>query len=342
MTTSVVPPASGQASTSSPDPAVEAPPALARASALVAGPLAEALDRLDPSLHEPVQHHVFSGGKQVRAGLVLLSAAAVGGRPEDGIAGAVAVELVHNYSLLHDDIIDRDETRRHRPTVWARYGEGVAIVAGDALAALSMQVLLDRPTPERVQAARRLADGNQAMIAGQSADMAFERRDRVTVDECLAMERGKTGALLSAACSVGALLGGGDAAAVGALGDYGEHLGVSFQAVDDVLGIWGLPAATGKPVGSDLLARKKTLPVAAAMEADPQAAEELEQLLREPSVPVGRATALIEATGARERVTAIADEHLRAALGALDRVALAPGPKEELVAVAHFVTARDR
>lgn len=324
-----------------PGPKGDAPPALGRAGDVVSGPLADALGRLDPSLQEPVAHHVFGGGKHVRAGLVLLCAAAVGGRSEDAVPGAVAVELVHNYSLLHDDIIDRDETRRHRPTVWARYGEGVAIVAGDALAALAMQVLLERPTTARVAAAALLADANQSMIAGQSADMAFETRTRVTVEECLAMERGKTGALLKAACAIGALLGGADDAAVGALAAYGEHLGISFQAVDDLLGIWGEPTATGKPVGSDLVARKKALPVAVAMEA-PDAAEELESLLATDPVDVARATAVIERTGAREAVAEIADVHLREALASLDRVRLEPGPRDELVAVAHFVTARDR
>jgi geranylgeranyl diphosphate synthase type I len=340
VTTSVVPPV--PADPPVPGGAGAAPPALSRASALVARPLADAIARLDPSLHEPVRHHVFGGGKHVRAGLVLLSSAAVGGRDEDGVPGAVAVELVHNYSLLHDDIIDRDETRRHRPTVWARYGEGVAIVAGDALAALAMQVLLDEPTPPRVRAARQLANANQAMIAGQSSDMAFEDRSRVTVAECLAMERGKTGALLSVACAVGALLGGGAPEAVDALAAYGEHLGISFQAVDDLLGIWGETSATGKPVGSDLLARKKTLPVAVAMEADPDAAAELEALLAEELVPVERAADLVERTGARETVTTIADAHLHEALAALEDVRLVPEAKEELIAVARFVTARDR
>jgi geranylgeranyl diphosphate synthase, type I len=303
-----------------------------------------AVGRLDPSLHPPVLHHLEGGGKYVRAGLVLLASAAAGGSTTDGLPGAVAIELVHNYSLLHDDIIDGDRDRRHRPTVWAKFGVGPAIVAGDALAALASQVLLDDPIPSRVEAARRLADANQAMIAGQSADMAFEVRPSVSVEECLAMERGKTSALLSAAAAIGAVLGGGRPDVVAAMAAYGDHLGISFQAVDDLLGIWGEPATTGKPVGADLLARKKTLPVAAAMAAGGAAAAELEALLEAtPSEEqVARATALIEVTGARDEVAAIADRHLHEALGALDRVDLVPEPKEELVAVAHFVTARDR
>ena len=321
----------------------QAPQALVRASALVAPSLFAAVDRLDASLHEPVRHHL-AGGKHVRAALVLLASTAVGGSEEDAVPGAVAIELVHNYSLLHDDIIDGDRERRHRPTVWAEYGEGVAIVAGDALAALAVQVLLDSPTAPRVEAARRLADANQSMISGQSADMAFEARGRVTVAECLAMERGKTGALLSASCAIGALLGGADAHTADTLGEYGEHLGIAFQAVDDVLGVWGEPAITGKPVGSDLLARKKALPVAVAFERGGGLADELSAILAGELEPadVARATLLMNEAAVREEVIAIADEHLRAALMALDRAELAELPKQELTEVARYVTARDR
>jgi geranylgeranyl diphosphate synthase, type I len=321
-----------------------APAALARAAALVAPALADAVTRLDATLQPPVLHHLKGGGKYVRAGLVLLSAAAAGGTPEDGLAGAVAIELVHNYSLLHDDVIDGDRERRHRPTVWAQFGVGTAIVAGDSLAALASQVLLDDPTPAHVRAARCLADATQAMIAGQSADMAFESRSSVTLDECLDMERGKTGALLSAAAAIGATLGGGRDDVVATMADYGDHLGVAFQAVDDLLGIWGEPAATGKPVGADLVARKKTLPVAAAMAAGGEASAELRTILEGSpgEEQVARATELIESTGARDQVAAIADRHLHEALAALDRVDLAAGPRDELVAVARYVTARDR
>ncbi len=326
------------------DPAVPVPTTLARASVAIGPSLDAAVDRLDPSLHEPVRHHLAGGGKHVRAGLVLLGARAVDGREEDAYCGAVAIELVHNYSLLHDDIIDGDRERRHRPTVWVRYGEGVAIVCGDALAALAMQVLFDDPSPTRIRAGALLADANQAMIAGQSADMAFEHRPRVTVDECLAMERSKTGALLGAAAAIGAILGGGDDGTVNALGAYGEHLGIAFQAIDDVLGIWGDPNVTGKPVGADLLARKKTLPVAVAMASDDGTAAELEEILsRELGTDdVARASRLIEASGAREAVAGIADDHLKQALGALERAALDDAAKEELVSVAYYVTARDK
>ncbi len=324
--------------------AVQAPEALSRVSSVVVPALLAAVERLDPSLHGAVHHHLAGGGKHVRAALVLISAASVGGSEDDAMPGAVAVELVHNYSLLHDDIIDGDRERRHRPAVWAEFGEGVAIVAGDALAALAMQVLLDAPTASRTEATKRLAWANQAMISGQSADMDFEARPRVTVEECLAMERGKTGALLSAASAIGAVLGGADRQTADALGEYGEHLGIAFQAVDDLLGVWGDPAVTGKPVGADLLARKKALPVAIAFERGGEVADELAAVFSRPpeAGEVDRATRLLERAGVHDAVTAIADEHLRAALAALDRVDLEDEPKEELVEVARYVTARDR
>ena len=338
MTTPVVSPQTSSASS------VKVPDALVHASEVVTPALAAAVDRLDPALRVPVLHHLGGGAKFVRSGLVLLAAAAVRGSDNDAVPGAVAIELVHNYSLLHDDIIDRDRERRHRPTVWAQFGEAVAIVAGDALAGLAMQVLLDTPTARRVEAARRLAVANQEMIAGQSADMAFEARERVSVAECLDMERGKTGALLAASCAIGAVLGGADSSTADALGEYGAHLGIAFQAVDDVLGVWGEPAVTGKPVGADLLARKKALPVAVAFERGDHVAAELALILSHPlgAEDVARATALMEAAGVREAVSAIADEHLRTALGALDLVDIETRSKEQLVEIARYVTTRDR
>jgi geranylgeranyl diphosphate synthase, type I len=317
---------------------------LARAATVVAPAFEAAIGRLSPGLRAPVQHHVDGGGKRVRAGLVLVSAVAAGGWEEPGIVGAVAIELVHNFSLLHDDIIDEDRDRRHRPTVWAQFGIGQAIVAGDALAALATQVLLDAPTPERVRAASSLASATQAMIAGQAEDMAFETRSSVTVDECIAMAVGKTGALLSCASSLGALLVGAPDDAVTALSGFGRHVGIAFQAVDDVLGIWGDPAHTGKPAGNDLVQHKKTLPVAVALaNAGPRRAE-LEERLAGIDSPddINRAAELIDACGGRATVVAMADSHLDQAIALLDQADLVATGRDQLEAIARFVTARDR
>jgi geranylgeranyl diphosphate synthase type I len=324
---------------------VTAAEALTRAGELIAPALDAAVGRLGVELREPVLHHLAGGGKRVRAALALLSAAAAGGEEADGLPGAVAVELIHNYSLIHDDIIDGDGERRHRPSVWAEFGIARAIVAGDALATLATQVLLETRRPGGVAAAVALAEATQAMIEGQSIDMAFETRRAIAPEECLAMEQGKTGALLSCAAAIGAILVGAPAEVIGALTDFGSDLGIAFQAVDDVLGIWGEPSRTGKPVGSDLVSHKKSLPVAIAL-AGPAGPEQAQlAALLDGSLDgddVARATALIEATGARDAVMAIAEERLAAALGALDRVALAERPRAELAAIARYVTERDQ
>jgi geranylgeranyl diphosphate synthase type I len=317
---------------------------LARATGLVTPALDEAVTRLSPSLQAPVHHHLAGGGKRVRAALALVSAAAAGADESAGVLGAVAIELIHNFSLIHDDIIDEDTERRHRSTVWSEYGIGSAIIVGDALATLALQVLLDEPTPGRVLAARCLVEATQLMIAGQADDMAFESRPSVSVAECLDMERGKTSALLSCAVSLGAILAGAPSETVEALAEFGSHLGTSFQAIDDVLGVWGETARTGKPVGSDLSQHKKTLPVSIAFSRTGDGIDELRGLLEGElsAADVERARTLLEECGAREETVALADVHLASALAALDRVPLVPGPKRELVAIAKFVTERDR
>jgi geranylgeranyl diphosphate synthase type I len=288
--------------------------------------------------------HLAGGGKFVRAGLVLASAAAAGADDRAGIVGAVAIELVHNFSLIHDDIIDGDLERRHRPTLWAAHGVGHAIIAGDALETLAFQVLLEEPSVERVRAAGRLAEATQEMIAGQAEDMALELRASLSVEECLHMEAGKTGALLSCATGIGAILAGAPEPTIDALSDFGRHLGIAFQAVDDVLGIWGEPSVTGKPVGNDLRQHKKSLPIAIALARGAALPSGFESMLEREltEAEVAKATLLLEQCGARQETLAIGELQLRAALAALERVPLAPGPRAELAAIARYVTERDR
>jgi geranylgeranyl diphosphate synthase type I len=257
----------------------------------------------------------------------------------------VAAELVHNFSLVHDDIIDGDTRRRHRPTVWSAFGVEDAVISGDALHNLAYQVLLDEPTPERVSAATRLVEATAAMIAGQAADMAFDDLADVDLDACLAMEADKTGALLGYSASVGAVLAGAGCGEVDALEAYGRELGLAFQAVDDVLGIWGDPAVTGKAAGNDLRERKKSMPVAIVLSGRDDAAERLRavyDLDRDlTDADVGRATAAIEAAGGRDRTVAEARKHLDAALDAVSGVGLVDPAVEELARLARFVAERE-
>ena len=219
-------------------------------------------------------------GKAIRPALVLAAARALGGDPEVAMRAAVAVELAHNFTLLHDDVIDEDTTRRHRPTAWAVFGVPDAVITGDAMLSLALRLLADDPHPASAHAAVRLSTCVIELCAGQQADGALEDRDPddVTLDECLAMAMAKTGALLGCACALGALYAGAGERAVLAMDGFGREAGLAFQLIDDLIGIWGDTARTGKPVGADLTAHKKSLPVVAALTSDTPAAAELAAL----------------------------------------------------------------
>jgi geranylgeranyl diphosphate synthase type I len=312
----------------------------------------DAVQRLDPTCHRQAAYHLGfvdadgtpaagDGGKAVRAALALVSAEAAGAAPAVGLPGAVAVELVHNFSLLHDDLMDGDVERRHRRTVWAIWGAPAAILAGDALLALAQEVLLESDSPHAAQAARLLASTTRELIRGQVQDLAFEQRDDVTLDECLDMAGGKTGSLLSASAAIGAVLAGAPEATVGALSVFGAQVGLAFQLVDDVLGIWGDPAVTGKPVYSDLRSRKKSLPVTYSVANCP----ELGAWLATPGEPddaqLRRGAELVEAGGGREWALAEARRRMALAEDALSAVDIPSRPREELIALGNFVVDRD-
>jgi geranylgeranyl diphosphate synthase type I len=344
-------------------PTTGVPDVLARSRQAVAPAMEAAIERLAPDIRRTATYHLgwtdrdgnpsgAPGGKGIRPALALLSAEAVWAPAGVGIPGGVAVELVHNFSLIHDDIIDEDVERHHRPTVWSVFGVGPAIIAGDALENLAHRVLLEASPVEGAAASAALAEATSSMIAGQSDDIAFEKRRDVGVDECMAMSAAKTGALLGCASSIGAILAGAPPATVGALRDFGRHLGLAFQAVDDLLGIWGDPARTGKPAGNDLRQRKKSMPVVSALAAGGEEAEELRELLLGPAAataplpPLGpervkRAAHLVDVCGGREWTSVRAKSHLDAALGALERVRISAVPHRELADLAVYVLERE-
>lgn len=338
---------------------------LERGRTLATPVLRAAVDRLAPPMDTVAAYHFGwidaeghasdgDGGKAVRPALALLSAEAAGAAPETGVPGAVAVELVHNFSLLHDDLMDGDEQRRHRDTVWKVHGPAQAILVGDALFALAGEILLELDTVEAGRATRRLTLATRKLIDGQAQDISYEHRDRVTVKECLEMEGNKTGALLACAASIGAVLGGADDRTADALESYGYHLGLAFQAVDDLLGIWGDPGSTGKQTWSDLRQRKKSLPVAAALGAENEAAEQLARLLTTDAkksqaefevfdeAEFAHRAALIEQAGGREWTAQEAQRQHTTAIQAIDSIDLPGRVREQLAALADFVVVRQR
>ncbi|MGW3463615.1 family 2 encapsulin nanocompartment cargo protein polyprenyl transferase, partial [Streptomyces olivaceoviridis] len=319
----------------------EAAAQLERARVLVDPELRAAVESLPGSMRRIASYHfgwqhadgtpaAGNAGKAIRPALVLAAAAALGGPAARAAAvpAAAAVELVHNFTLLHDDVMDRDATRRHRPTAWTVFGDADAILAGDALQALALRLLAEAPHPASVPAAARLAACVVELCEGQHADTDLERcaPDAVTLDEVLAMAEAKTGALLGCACALGALYAGAGEEEVAALDGFGRQAGLAFQLIDDVIGIWGDPRHTGKPAGADLAARKKSLPVVAALTSGTPAAAELAALYGTPyreeeaeAGEIARTALAVERAGGRDWAQAEAADRMARAMQELAR-----------------------
>lgn len=216
-------------------------------------------------------------GKRIRPLMVLLCTAASGGDWEKALPAAAAVELVHNFSLVHDDIQDNSPKRRGRDTTWTKWGAPMAINVGDALFVLSNQAMIDLkdnyPADTVLKASEVLHNTCLELTRGQFMDMSYEERSDLTADDYWPMIAGKTASLLSACCHLGALLGGADEAKQDAYRSFGQYLGLAFQVQDDILGIWGNEAITGKSAASDLVEGKNSLPILAGLSANGKFAE---------------------------------------------------------------------
>jgi geranylgeranyl diphosphate synthase type I len=284
-------------------------------------------------------------GKALRSALAMLSVRAVGGADDLGIAAAVSVELVHDFSLLHDDLMDGDTQRRHRPTAWVAYGAGAAIVSGDALLALAIELLLESGSAHTLEGLRLLNRCVRDLIEGQALDLEFETRQDVTLEDCRRMAAGKTAALLECASALGALLSGAPTAQVDLLRGFGHELGMAFQLVDDALGIWGDADVTGKPVLSDLRSRKKTLPITAALESRGEGLDALRAVMfgegaEPPEELLAAAADELSEAGFRTWVLDEARRHLAAAEHHVESLDAPQEVKDDLLELAHFVTFR--
>jgi geranylgeranyl diphosphate synthase type I len=292
----------------------------------------------------PVEAHP---GKTLRPMLCLMACEAAGGDYRRALPAAVAVELLHNFSLVHDDIQDGDRTRRGRPTVWAIWGEAQAINAGDLLWAVANGVLASAEGWPGEAVAAAVAALNAAavrMIEGQYMDLAAESSADVSVEGYREMTVRKTGALFGCALELGALAAdaGDDVAA--AFGRSGDCLGVAFQIHDDVLGVWGESELTGKPVGADVLRRKKTLLVAHALEhasdGDREAMEAA--YFGEAEARSEEVKGIMERAGSRQFAAQLADELYAGAFEELDRLELSADAYAELKRLALGLLSRDR
>jgi geranylgeranyl diphosphate synthase type I len=277
-------------------------------------------------------------GKGLRPALVYAAAEAFGETPEGLDEVAAAVELVHNFCMLHDDVIDQDRQRRGRPTVWAEFGMSAGVLAGDALLALALGCLDD------VNLSGRLCEAVQDLIRGEALDVEYELQRDLTTEDYLLMARLKTGSLMGAACALGAVAAGACPEVVTRMDRFGRSLGLAFQIADDLLGVFGDPAVVGKPVGADLRRRKWTYPVLVALASPDPAADPLKALYRSATPPddgqLSQCLRGIEWIGAHDISRKAALAALADAEGHLDGVGLDPGRTAPLRAIAATVVDR--
>ena len=292
---------------------------------------------------------VATQGKALRPTLCLLACEATGGSLDRAMPAAVALEFIHCFSLIHDDIQDGDETRRHRSTLWAVWGVPKAIEAGNIL-----RVVADRSLSELVDGGvsfddaltvtSLLTQGYLQMIEGQYLDIAYESRPDIGMSQYLDMISRKTGALIRGAMHIGAIIGSSDPRVVAAFEDCGRSLGFLFQIKDDVLGVWGDEEATGKPVGADIRRKKNSLPVVYAMSmvsgADKETLSEIYGREEVSGQDVTEVLGILDRVGAREYAEELAGMRRDEALEALASVELAPRSSDDLAGLSQFLLER--
>ncbi|TAK24720.1 MAG: polyprenyl synthetase family protein [Chloroflexota bacterium] len=287
-------------------------------------------------------------GKRIRPLLLLVSCEAAGGDPDAAMPAAAAVELLHNFSLIHDDIQDRSEERRHRPTVWKVWGIAQAINAGDGMHAIAARGVLHcaergAKAESVLAAAASLHECCLRLVEGQYSDLAFESRDAVSVEEYLRMIDGKTAALIAACVEIGALLAGRRDASLWRA--YGRDLGRAFQIADDVLGVWGDNGRTGKPRADDVFKGKRSMPFLLGLEIsvgmNRTRLAEIYRLPERSDADVAEAVWLLDRAGVRERANAVATARLADSERTLDSLRMAGPHAATLRAIGQFIVSRD-
>lgn len=279
-------------------------------------------------LYDAAGHIIRAGGKRLRPYLVLKACELVGGDAEAAIPFAAALEFLHNFTLIHDDIMDNDDLRRGAPTVHSKWGVPIAIASGDLLFAKVYEAIAGSAKPdelscEKIQACvERVTDAAIAICEGQVLDVSFPHLSAVSEEDYFSMVGGKTAALFKACAEVGAIVGGGSREMVEGLGGFAWNAGIAFQLVDDCLGVTADEEALGKPVGSDLREGKKTLIVIHALSnASPEERERLERVLGSEEAPrseVESAFELLRGLGSLSYTIEKAEEYAGEAKATLD------------------------
>jgi len=304
------------------------------------GPLAPAL-RYHVGLEDEAGRRTERLGKLLRPSLVLFTVAELGADPDAALPVAVGLELIHNFSLIHDDIQDGDRMRRGRPTVWALHGMAQGINVGDLMAAIAVRTALSAG-PAAVDA---LLAATIEMIEGQALDLSYEGEE-VGVDDYLKMVDRKTGALIRCAFTLGGIAAGTDGPTLAKLSRLGEAIGRAFQIRDDILGIWGENSVTGKPRGSDIRRKKRSLPIVLGIShaAGPDQ-EALREIYRKDELTdsdVAAVTGLLERLGARDEAEGMVNNELSRARKELEEVAFSADGKKDLSELIDYLARRSK
>lgn len=288
------------------------------------------------------------GGKRLRPVLCLATCKALGGDYRQALPAAAAVELIHNFSLVHDDIEDESPERHQRPAVWKVWGAAQAINAGDSMHALGRLALArlqgrNVPLPKVLWAGELLDDASVRLCEGQFMDLMYQETTEVDVEAYLDMVKGKTAALISCAMQLGAVVAGGDADVVEAIRRCGAYLGIAFQIRDDLLDL--SCARDGKVASGDILERKKTFPIVYALEkGTPETARELASLYGKDRLhprDVERVTRILEEVGALRQAQELAQRYCKEAMGVFDGLRLPYCDLDEIRQIARFVVERE-
>lgn len=290
-----------------------------------------------------------SQGKALRPTLCMFACEALEGRLDHAVSAAAAIELIHNFSLIHDDIQDQDIERRHQPTVWALWGQPRALIAGDALQGvgdLSMLrgVQLGVASDVTVRVSRILTEAYLEMIEGQCLDLGFEGRSTITTEEYLHMIACKTGALIRSSLEIGAVVASDDPRITSAFASFGNYLGRAFQIRDDYLGVWGDESATGKSADNDIRRRKKSFPAVFALErASGAARDDLFRIYAQEELDdsdVELVMAIMDELGTAQFANQITSESAHQATLALEGIDLPEWAREEVDQLVDFLANR--
>ena len=291
-------------------------------------------------LYEPITYTMDLGGKRLRPVLVLMACDAVGGDINRAIKPAIGLEMFHNFTLLHDDVMDKADIRRGKPTVHVKWDDNTAILSGDAMLTMATQLIAQAPADVMPQVMDLYNRTAMEIYDGQQYDVDFETRNDVTVDEYIEMIRLKTSVLLGCACKMGALIGGADEATAQLFYKVGENLGLAFQLQDDMLDVWGDEATFGKAIGGDIMNNKKTFLLINAMQrATGDHKVELSLWLSTPNasraVKVPAVTAIYDALNLRSLSLDAINRYNDEALEALSKIAISDEARSEF---ANFIT----